>query len=221
MTNKSITCEHCAALNPAEGSLCIACGAPLPRLVTSPMKVTVVDEHAAIPEPVTPSIENQPLSQQLKEGAAVVGSSLGALGIGSLLLRTGAEALAIAFSAFLVGFLSAQTRSLLIGLAGGALIGLAVGSVTKRSFIVLLTAPVGTLLGMGASYLLRRAIPGLLPLIPWTAILAAAGGAVLGSVGGYRARGGIMSWYQRLRPYLGIAGGVLFALFGFALGKLF
>ena len=89
---QSVTCEYCATLNLAGGHRCIACGAPLPVVKVLPLTVSEVETPIPAPE-FSPIPEvNQPLSQQLKEGAAVVGTGLGVLGIGGLILRTVAEA---------------------------------------------------------------------------------------------------------------------------------
>jgi len=86
MKTDRVTCEYCAVLNPPDGKRCIACGAPLPVKSTPPLRVTVVDSP---PLPLADAARLEPpsISQPLKEGASVVAAGLGALGVGTILLR--------------------------------------------------------------------------------------------------------------------------------------
>lgn len=220
---QTITCDHCGTHNPAGQAACIACGAPLVPPVTPPLRVTEVETPVfSTPEPapeITP-IDTGNLSQQLKEGAALVGSSLGGLGIGTLLLRTLAEAIAIAVAALFVGVNSGSVARnnylplLLLALAGGGLIGLCVGSVTKRFLFSLLSAPVGALLGSVTGVLLQLNKTA----FPWMALLSLAGAVALALLGGKRSATTKLACFQRARPWLGLIGGLLFGLIGFAAG---
>ena len=211
MTDKSIICAYCVALNPAGTNRCIACGAPIDIPLTPPLRVTTVEK------PSNPSLDPSPVSQQLKEGLTAVGAGLGALGIWSVLFRTGAEALAIAFSAFLIGFTAGSASQALLGLGGGILVGLAVGLVVKRSWLTLISAPFGTLLGLAATYFVFLLSPS--PL--WSPLLATAGGVLFALLGAHRrVAGGVMNWYERVRPILGMTGGFIFAVLGYGLGSL-
>lgn len=223
---QKITCEHCASINPAGQARCIACGAPLSVPVTPPIYVTRVDaEPVAAPVSLsespdsTPPIETQSVSQQLKEGATVVGSSLGVLGIGGLILRTMAESVAIAVSAFIIGSnagtaditLRGPALYFLIALGGGGLLGLCVGLVTKRTIFTLLSAPFGTILGSLAAVLFSLNTPG----NPLPALFALAGGVLFALLGGHRSNSKNFACYQRARPFLGLVGGLIFGLLGY------
>lgn len=216
-----VQCEYCNILNPEGSKECIACGAPLPSQETIPVKVAVPLVEVTQPVPV-PSVDTQAVAQQLKEGAAIVGTSLGALGIGSFILRTAAEATAIAVSAFITGInagnsgagLNNHTLFLVLAAVGGALIGLAVGSARKRVLFALLSAPVGAILGSVLAVVLKLNISG----SPWVALLSAAGASLLALFGGRRKHEGRISWFQRVRPVLGLIGGLLFGLLGYAAG---
>lgn len=218
-----LTCDHCATLNPGGRATCIACGAPLVPPAPPPLRVTEIESPQPAPEIQTPlpqSSDVDNISRQIKEGAALVGSSLGGLGIGTLVLRTLAEAIAIAVAAIVVGVNSGSVARnnylplLMLALVGGGLIGLCVGSVTKRFLFSLLSAPVGALLGSVTGVLLQLNKT----TFPWMALLSLAGAVLLALLGGKRAAATKLACYQRARPWLGLAGGLLFGLIGFAAG---
>jgi hypothetical protein len=147
---------------------------------------------------------------------------LGFAGIGGLVLRTLAEALAILTTALIIGFSAGSISPfpggwfvfLLLGVGGSALLGLAVGSVVKRSIFVLFSAPFGALLGVGAALALKLNSPG----TPWLPLLAIAGACLLALLGGRSNRTARFAGYQRFRPLLGAIGGILFGLIGFGAG---
>lgn len=170
-----------------------------------------------VEETLSSVISDAKTSDLLKDGVKTVGAGLGALGIWSMVYRTAAEAISIAFSSFLIGYTSGAVGSFLLAVAGGLLVGLAVGLVVKRSWLVMISAPLGTLLGMAAAYFVHS----MLPEIPWSPILAAVGGSLFALLGGHRrTREGIAKWYERIRPILGMGGGFIFALLGYLLGSI-
>lgn len=230
---KPIICSYCSAVNPAGSHLCLACGAPIELPVIPPLRVTTVADPAVIPTPtaavsnkprpdttpqqITDAVDAAPLSEELKDGLKVVGATLGTFSLGGILFKTAAEAAAIAFSSLLIGYSSGTGRHIFIAILGGIIIGFAVGSVTKRSIWVMLSAPAGTILGM----LVSLAVNPLMPSLPWTPILAIAGGTLFALLGSFRRRSsGVMKWYERVRPLLGLTGGFIFTLIGYAIGSL-
>lgn len=215
-----LICEYCASHNPAGGQRCIACGAPLPVSRFIPPKVTLVESSVAPPSVNLHQEEDQPLGKIVSEGAAIVGSGLGLLGIGGLILRTVAEAVAIAVSAYIIG-MHAGTADInmrgpalyfLIALGGGGLLGLSVGLVTKRVLFTLLSAPFGTILG---GYLIPVFLSLKTPVSPWPALFAVAGGVLFALLGGHRSSNKTLACYQRARPFLGLLGGLFFGLLGY------
>ncbi len=220
---RSITCAYCNTVNPPLRTNCLACGAPLPVPIRPPVRVTMV-------EPITPPVPfNTPpspapdldaIGQQLKQGAAVLGTGIGALGIGTIVLRSVAEGVAIVISAFLIGLnsgnaiinLNGPTPYILVAGIGGALLGLVVGSVNKRLLFTLLSAPFGAVLGT----IVAITLSGLLPRGPWGGLLTFSGSVTFALLGGKRSGGN--GCYQRIRPVLGLVGGLLFGLLGFAAG---
>ncbi len=147
-------------------------------------------------------------------------TGLGALGIGTLLLRLTAEAAAIAGATLIIGvnagsastsFQSAPFYSLLAAV-GGALTGLCVGLVIKRIFWSLISAPAGALLGTLLVVFFRLNAQS---HFPWSVLLSAAGAMFFALLGGRRGGRLPLRCLQVVRPILGLIGGVLFGLLGF------
>jgi hypothetical protein len=225
LASNQISCAYCATFNTASSSNCIACGAPIVLPRVQPVTVTNVPEPVIMPTPLEasqPGVPSQPLGQQVKQGLAAVGAGLGFAGIGGLVLRTLAEALAIMTSALIIGFSAGSVCPfpdgwfvfLPIAAGGGALIGLAVGSVTKRAIFVLFSATFGALLGVGVALAFKLNSPG----TPWLPLFAIAGACMLALLGGRSNRTARFTRYQRLRPLLGAIGGLLFGAIGFSAG---
>lgn len=224
MASNSLPCAFCGTRNDPAKETCFACGAPLdiarPAPVLTPVKTTPVVPLAEVP--ATPQAPVEPVKQQLKQGIAAVGAGLGLVGVGGLLMRTVAEALAILIAALVIGFNAGRVSPfpggwflyLLLGVGGGALVGFAVGSVIKRAVFVLFSAPFGALLGVGAAILLKLNTAR----TPWLPLLAIAGACALALLGGRSNRTARFAGYQRFRPLLGTIGGIIFGLIGFGAG---
>lgn len=231
MPNTTITCKYCGASNPVGTNLCKACGAPIEIPIVPPVTVTTINTPArnikppvtaqradTTPDQIRDAVDAAPINDQLKEGLKAAGLGLGTLGVGTFFARTAAEAASIAFSTFLIGYFAAVSRSALVALAGGLVIGLMVGLAVKRPIGALLSAPLGTILGVITGKLLQSSLPAL----PLPALLALVGGGLLAIIGSRRSSSNpVGKWYGRFRPFLGMAGGLLFALLGYAAGKLF
>jgi hypothetical protein len=229
MPNSTLTCKYCGAVNPAGSDRCVSCGAPIEIPVMHPVTVTTINTPSrnitppvteqradTTPEQINDALDAAPINEQLKEGLKTAGLGIGALGIGTFFARTASEAAAIAVSSLLIGYFSAATRNALIALTGGLVIGLMVGLAVKRPIGALLSAPIGTILGWIAGKLLQSS----LPLLPLPALLALIGGGLVAIIGSQRNSSNVVSrWYGRLRPFLGMAGGLLFALIGYTIGK--
>jgi len=173
-------------------------------------------------QPAVPETPVEPLKEQLKQGVAAVGAGLGLAGVGGILVRTLAEALAILLAAIMVGFNAGRVTPfpngwflfLLLAAGGGAAVGLAVGSVTKRGIFALFSAPFGALLGIGAAYALKLTALR----TPWLPLFTIAGACLLALLGGRPNSSALFAKYQRVRPLLGSLGGILFGLIGFGVG---
>jgi hypothetical protein len=229
MPNASITCIYCGANNLVGTNRCKACGAPIEIPIVPPVRVTTVNTPVrnitplvttqradTTPKQIRDALDATPLNDQLKEGLKAAGLGIGALGLGTFFARTATEAAAIAFSSFMVGYLSGDSRSGLIALAGGLVIGLMVGLAVKRPISALLSAPLGTILGWIAGKLLQPSLPAL----PLAALLALIGGALFAFLGSRRGSNNpVGKWYGRFRPILGMAGGFMFAMLGYIIGR--
>lgn len=224
MSPTQITCAFCGVLNNPSDYNCSACGAPLEVSKPTPVTVTMVPEPMDISaaEPGATAAPGEPVNQQLKEGIAAVGAGLGLAGVGGLLLRTVAEALAIMTAALLVGlnagkvcpFPNGWFLFLLLGGGGGALVGLSVGSVVKRAIFVLFSAPLGALLGIVLANTLKLDASRTV----WLPLFAITGACFLALLGGRSNRTARFAGYQRFRPLLGAIGGLIFGLIGFSAG---
>lgn len=225
----TLTCIYCGANNPSGTNRCKACGAPIDLPVVRPVSVTTVNTNSSIlppppisrpdttPDQIRDALDAAPINDQLKEGLKAAGMGIGALGVGSFIARTAAEAASIAISSFLIAYFAASSGRGWLGILGGVLIGLMVGLVIKRPLGVLFSAPLGTVLGLVAGTILQSGLPGL-PLPP---LLGLIGGSVLAVLGGRRNSSNVVSkWYGRFRPFLGMMGGFLFALFGLLIGGI-
>lgn len=211
----SITCEYCGREQSSEPARCIGCGAPLPVPQTAPTRVTIIEEPIPAAAPAEPLVN----TDQLKEGLAAAGAVVGSLGIGSIVLRVAAQGIAIAVSAFIVGLTAGNDAAglnnnlphLLTALLGGALLGLVVTLVKKRTVWTLLAAPAGTILGA----IIARLLPDANPMLPFNSLVVLAGGLLLSMLGGTRTRGTRIPCLQTLQPIAGALGGLLFSLLGF------
>ena len=229
MANASHTCVYCGASNPAGTNRCKACGAPIEIPIVPPVTVTTINTPVRIitppvntqrpdttPEQIRDALDAAPINDQLKEGLKAAGLGIGALGVGTFIARTAAEATAIAFSSFTIGYYSGATHNGLIALAGGLVIGLMVGLAVKRPIGALLSAPLGVIIGLIAAKLLQPSFPAL----PLHALLALVVGALAAIIGSRRGSSNtIGKWYGRFRPFLGMTGGFLFAMLGYVIGK--
>jgi hypothetical protein len=236
MATNSLHCPFCGAGNDTAAHTCIACGAPLDPSRATPSYLKAMGVPSSPEAPVSPAgITNEsstpapepvatvePIKQNIKEGAAAVAAGLGLAGVGGLVMRTIAESLAILTSALVIGFNAGQVTPnswflyLLLAIAGGAAVGIAVGSVIKRTIFALFSAPFGTLIGVFITIALKLNLRG----TPWLPLFSIAGGCLLAVLGGRSNRGGRFQTYQRLRPILGAIGGIVFSLIGFGAGYI-
>jgi len=226
MAANFLPCAFCGTPNDPNAVTCLACGGPLevarPIVQVIAQPSTPVVPVTPVAQPATPETPAEPLREQLKEGVAAVGAGLGLAGVGGLLMRTLSEALAILIAALMIGFNAGRVSPfkdtwllfLLLGAGGGALVGLAVGSVVKRSVFVLFSAPFGALLGIVAALALKLDAMR----TPWLPLFTIAGACLLALLGGRSNRTARFAKYQRLRPLLGVIGGTLFGLLGFGIG---
>lgn len=209
-------CEYCGRHNASGIERCQACGAPLPWQAPPPARVTYVADPPS-PEPSLSEI--LPSGDELQEGLRAVGAVAGSLGVGAVILRVAAQGIAIAVSAFLVGLTAGDSAAglnryllhLLSALTGGALLGIVISLVRKRTIWTLLAAPAGSFIAFMLVALLR--LPS--RQFPFTTFITLGGGLLFAVIGGSRSRGKPLPCLKVLQPVLGAIGGLLFALMGF------
>ena len=128
--------------------------------------------------------------------------------------RTVAEAIAISVSAFIIGAAGGAAGVGFLGVLGGIALGIAVGLTQKNFYITLISAPGGAMIGlvMGAIFW----VTGSSKIYPVIAALFAILGAMIG--GRRQAAFTRRNWWEKLRPFFGALGGLVFGLLGSALG---
>ena len=219
MTNR--ICEYCGRSNPEEIERCQACGALLPHIPPPETRITYIDSPPT-PETESAFAELQTEGDTLQESLKTVGMVAGSIGIGALILRVAAQGFAIALSAFIVGAGAGISAAgpyepsrlhFFTAILGGALLGVVITLLRKRSIWTLLAAPLGSGLGLLVSSFLTA--PG--RSMPWAAQFALAGALLFAALGGKRTRGKSIPCLKVLQPIFGAIGGLLFALLGYIL----
>ncbi|MCI0521562.1 MAG: hypothetical protein L0Z70_15060 [Chloroflexi bacterium] len=204
-----IVCSWCQTVNDAGAAACIACGAPIAQQRSMPAETPPARKAGLPPPPVRSELSTQDLK---KAGEATEQAYNVALGAYAALWRTLGEALAIAVTGFILGFIGGASELAPVGLLAAALIGVVVGLTSKNFWFSALSAPFGALLGV-VIWLPIWALGAPPQGMVFTAFLAA---AILARLGGYPARQ--PRFWQVMRPFLGLLGGLLFGLLGLLLG---
>ena len=202
-----ILCDYCNTVNDAEASTCQACGAPIMRpVVPVEPKVTVPEE------PAQPAFSEADLRKAADKADEVYFTLWNTYAIA---WRTLGEAIAIALTGFVLGFLGGVTWQYFPGVLGAGLVGLAVGLTRKQFYFALISAPAGLLLGLGPGALVW-ALGGDAAVMVYTGLV----GAILGAIVGARRNlpFGKRNCWERARPFLGLLGGLAFGLLGTLIG---
>jgi hypothetical protein len=205
-----IICAYCNTVNDARETTCLACGAPLeaPRPQYRPRPKPAPVEPVVTILPTRPQTEDLRIAGQKVEKVydAVVNTY-------AIAWRTVGEAISIALTGFALGLIGGATGAGGAGLIGGALVGLAVGLANKMVWFAALSAPLGAFLGCllwGLAMLFGAGPRGLV----YAAMVFAGVTALVGS------RSSRKIWWDYVRPFLGMAGGLAFSLLGLLIGWL-
>lgn len=206
-TRRTRICEYCATANAYEALSCMACGAPLPKLAAMPVT------PAAAAKKTSPVIPSKKLETARKGGEDVDKLFTNAMYAYSVVWRTVAEALAITAVGLGIGIAAGVTGAPLLGVAGGLLIGLAVGWPIKMAYLTFIMAPagmvVGAVFGLG---LWALGLPRLV-VLPMIAL------AVMGGwLGGQRVPYARRNAWEKMRPFLGALGGFGMGILGTMIG---
>jgi hypothetical protein len=211
--SSSIPCPFCGTPNPAGETTCQACGAPLAKTAPPPPRPSL---HPQAPKPPVPQA---PVSQANLESARKAGDEVEklastALYTYSLFWRTIADGVVIASIAFSLGVTGGATGRPGMGILAAIALGWTVGFAVKSWYLTLASAPLGLLLGAGLGVLLYFLGMGR----GWL-IFPVAGGAILAAnLGGRGQRYALRNPWEKLRPFLGAIGGLLFGALGLSVG---
>jgi hypothetical protein len=201
----SLICEYCQVLNPGGQKSCLACGAPLPGPKPWPIKPKITSYSRERKSP----LQNE---RQVAEGVDKAYKTV--MTVYGTFWRTLAEVAVIAMVGFAMGFIGALAGQPFLGVICALLVGVSVGLTIKNYYITLASAPIGTLLGAviscGGYFLGLRGI--------WILIITAVCAILASVIGGVRLPYTQRNWWEKLRPFLGALGGLLFGLLGMSIG---
>jgi len=206
--SRNIICEYCNTSNPWETKTCLACGGPITRPWSDPtIQATPITPH---PTP------NKPNTQDLlKVGEKADEVYFTVLNTYVIAWRTVGEAISIALTGFILGFVGGITGVYFPGILGAILVGIAVGFTRKLFYLVLISAPAGLLLGFGLGATIW-VLGGNPQVMVYTGLVFAIMGALLG--GRRSLPFGRRNCWEKSRPLLGAMGGFVFGLLGTLLG---
>lgn len=203
-----IICEYCGTGNPWEAKTCLACGGPIIRPPIDPAPSITITETPAKPEKLSEEELN-------KIGEKADDVYFTVLNTYAIAWRTVGEAISIALTAFMLGFVGGVTGMFFPGVLGAILVGFAVGFTRKQFYLVLISAPAGLLLGLGLGTL-TWVLGGGAQILVFTGMVFAVIGAV---IGGRRNPPFLRrNCWEKARPLLGALGGFVFGVVGTLIG---
>lgn len=191
-----IVCEYCNASNPEKEKICVACGAPLPKI-----KPAVKTPKSTKPV----SVEKTDHSIETAEKIANLTSSIWLAVF---------DAIIIAAVSLAIGITGGVVEQPVAGVAGAALLGFSVSISIKNSLTTIISAPIGLLLG---SILCIIAMLLHFPTYVFPILLTAAA-CFTAVYGGHKVPYKFRTTWLKIRPYLGTIGGLIFGLIGMGLG---
>ncbi|MCJ7625343.1 MAG: hypothetical protein MUO76_17735 [Anaerolineaceae bacterium] len=210
-----ISCEFCATLNLADAKNCVSCGAPVTKkraLQPRPSPgLKAGDSFSKRVESTPDSLDLDKARQAGEEVEEVFNKAVYAY---SLVWRTLAEAATIAIVGFAVGLVGGATSMAFWGVLGAIILGAAVGFTIKMSYLTLLSAPLGLVIGTVIGIFLSAIGLGPRVFVFSTTIFAVLAAVVGGRGIPYPHR----NWYEKARPLLGGLGGLIFGILGMLIG---
>jgi hypothetical protein len=184
------------------------CGAPLPEPAkpARPVKPLAPPTQRETQEDIRKVRE---AGEKLDETANKVWYTYGAV------VRVLAEAIVIALVAFAIGFTGGIVALPVVGVVGAVITGTLVGIAVKASYITLVSAPLGMVVGtvFGAILWLLGVDAKLFVFV----LPVFAGAAAL--LGGRRIPYERKKTWEKLRPFIGAVGGLAFGVLGVLLGS--
>ena len=186
----------------------MACGGPLSHPLADP-----TPQVATLTERLQPEkLSNEDL---IKIGEKADDVYFTVLNSYAIAWRTLGEALAIALTGFILGLVGGLTGVFFSGIFGAILVGMAVGFTRKQFYGVLISAPVGLLLGLGLGALVW-VLGGAPQVMVYSGLVFAVVGASVG--GGRGLPFSRRNCWEKSRPLLGALGGLMFGILGTLLG---
>ena len=213
MPEARIVCQYCKTVNPVSLKTCQACGAPLD--VKERPKEKPVSQTRPAPVHNTPAVQNAANLQKARQaGKKVDKTASKALYAYSSVLGSLADAFVIALVGFGIGLAGGATSLSAVGVLGAVILGAAVGSANKHIYLTIIGTPLGFVLGTILWLPLMFLGLGVKGFV-FTSTL----GAVLASLLFGRLRPvSQRRTYDKIRPFLGAAGGLAFGLLGMLIG---
>ena len=208
-----VTCGYCSIVNPAGDDNCLACGAPLPKELPVPARSSIDSAGRQSPDDFWKPRHNR-LEDVRKAGEKLDQAYYSAAYAYSLFWRTLAETVMIAVVGFGIGLVGGATGMAVWGAVGATVYGIVVGLLVKRYLFLLLSAPLGVLIG--AAFCVLLFIFGI--EARWMVIVLSIVTILSAVIGGRRVRFQRKNLWEKARPFLGGLGGLGFGLLGMAIG---
>ncbi len=215
-----MVCTYCNSANPHGSKTCVNCGAPLVQgkpISESQSGSRKIPEFK--PRPIIKPRSKNTISRKNLETAQKAGKNMekvvsGTIYIYAVFWRTLAESVVIAITALSLGIFGGSTDMVIWGILSGVIIGVAVGLAIKNYYLVLLSAPLGFILGTTIGGMLWAVGIGPKVLVFTTVSLA----SIFALLGSRKYPYAMRNKWEKSRPYLGGLGGLVFALLGTLVG---
>lgn len=193
---------------------CLACGAPLPQIKPEPQSSSQTASQAHITPLAKRLQEKRTLESARDIGEDIEKYAIKGLRIYSIFWRTLAESLVIAISTFCIGLASGACGMSIIGIMASIILGATVGTLVKGFYRWLLITLLGIIMGLllgGLLYVLTASIH--LSVLAFIIICFLS--VVIGSA---RLPASRRNLWEKIRPFAGAAGGLLFGMLGTLVG---
>ncbi|MBI9050936.1 MAG: hypothetical protein JEZ00_16055 [Anaerolineaceae bacterium] len=193
-----LVCEYCQSSNPNNEKDCIACGAPLPKVKKKSVPKKNINKNSSL-------LKKEDKSVELATQAARLYSSIWLAIFDAIIIA------AVSFTLGLAGGVFNQT---VLGVLGAAALGISVGLTVKGGILTLISAPLGLLIG---SFLCIAAMIFHLPPFVYMLLLSICT-CLAAMLGGHKSPYKYRTIWYKIRPFLGMAGGILFGVIGMGIG---
>jgi F0F1-type ATP synthase assembly protein I len=205
MQIKNVVCEYCSTLNLVTVKSCKACGAPI--FIKTPK--AIIKSTKLNPKKNTEILSQIKDAGKKTEGAYQFASKAYWIG-----WRIIGEILAILIISMGLGIIGGVTGTGAWSVFLGVLFGLIIGVINKPYLFMLLSFPMGFLIGTLIGIILWTIGLGTEQFV-FVVFVFSSGVVVLGSTNAFKYD---RSFYQKVRPFLGGICGLIFSLIGLLIG---